>query len=363
MIYECTNAYYFRHINEIGGIESHLFYIATKYAKDYEIYVFYKTGDYKQIKRLREHVNVIRLEDNDTILCENIFCCFNREVLNQVKAKTKYLVLHGDYKDMVKRGQLVKKELPIDSRIDKYIGVSKLVCDSWKEITGIDCENVYEPVVIPEHDRPLLFISATRLTQEKGFERMKKLANYLNENQVNYLWLVYTNSPKENIDNMIFLKPRLDITSKLEMFDAYIQLSDNEGFCLSIVEALESGIPVIATKLPVLKELGINTKNSILLDFDMQDIPLEKIKNIYKKKFTYSQPKDRWDKVLSKSTKHDFDLVKVKALNTYELYRIIDADLGRIPKRNEEFYIKKERLEMLLGNNDYQKAFVKKVER
>ncbi len=53
MRYKTANAYYFRSILAIGGIESHLYYIAQKY-NQYDITIFYRDGDPKQIKRLKK---------------------------------------------------------------------------------------------------------------------------------------------------------------------------------------------------------------------------------------------------------------------------------------------------------------------
>lgn len=347
MIYECANAYYFQHINAIGGIESHLYYIARKYG-DYDLTVFYRTGDNKNVSKIRKYVRCIKINSSDRVICENLFCCFNREILDQVTAKKKYLVLHGDYKDMVKRKQLDRALLPIDSRIDKYLGVSQLVCDSWKEITGIEAENVYEPIVLNDCDKPLLFISATRLTREKGWERMKALAKELNKNGVNYLWFIFTNQKETPEENMYFLPQRLDITDKLEIADGFIQLSDNEGFCLSVVEALMRKVPVIASDLPVFKELGINQENSIIIK-DINKIPVDEIKNIRNKKFTYKPPKDNWDKVLSKKkSTYKEEFVRVKATIQFQLRSLIDSELGRIPKKGDVWEIHKDRLKTYL---------------
>lgn len=53
----------------------------------------------------------------------------------------------------------------------------------------------------------------------------------------------------------------------------------------------------------------------------------------------------------------------VEALDTYEKEKIKDHDLGRIPSPGEQFEVNEERLNVLLGNNTYGKAFVKKIER
>ena len=175
MEYRCANAYYFRIISKIGGIESHLWYIAQKYGK-YDITVFYHEADPLQLMRLRRYVRCVQVKPEDKIVCDNLFCCFNREILSQCEAKTKYLVLHGDYQDIVRREEGFRRNLPIDKRIDKYLGVSQHVCDAWEELTGIHAEFIGEPVIVPKPRKPLLLCSATRLSPEKGWDRMKILA-------------------------------------------------------------------------------------------------------------------------------------------------------------------------------------------
>ena len=348
MIHKCTNAYYFAFLNKIGGIESHLFYVAQKYGK-WDVCVFYKTGDPKQVARLKKYVKVVQIQYGDRIECENMFCCFNRDVLDITTAKKKYIVLHGDYKTMMENGQLGRENLPIDNRVDGYLGVSQTVCDAWKEITGFDAKNVYEPIVLPKREKCLMLLSATRLSKEKGWERMQKLAAELDRNNVNYLWYIYTDQKKAPSPNMVFCEPRLDMVDKMDGFDAYIQLSDNEGFCLSIVEALMKGVPVICTDLPVVKELGLNESNSIILPFDMKNIPIEEIKNIRRKKFKYEPPKDKWDEVLT-HTKSNYrnEMVTVMATDEYRKNNIIDRETQSVIEQGQVMDISIERYRELL---------------
>lgn len=364
MKYKVSNAYYFRHINSIGGIESHLYYLSKKYCKDTNITIFYHTGDSYQINRISKYAEIIPLVDKDTIECENLFCCFNTEVLNVAKAKNTYLVLHGDYKDMVERNQLRKDLLPIDHRINKYLGVSQLVCDSWKEITGIDAELVGEPVILEKVKKPLLFCSATRLTKEKGWWRMQQLAKTLNDHKVNYLWFIFTNKTPENpMENMIIMPHRLDITDKLELFDAVIQLSDNEGFNITAIESLLRGVPLIATDLKVYKELGINENNSVLLDLEMNDIPVERIENIYKLNVKYKAPNDYWNKYLKmeKPKKRKKNVITVKATENWVRKHKKDIERNVVPKKGDIWQISYERYGYLL---EYErKTGVKFIER
>lgn len=92
---------------------------------------------------------------------------------------------------------------------------------------------------------------------------------------------------------MKVLSPKLDIQNEIIKADFLIQLSDNEGYCYSVIEALTNNIPVIVTPVPVFKELKINEKNSIILNFDCSNLD-EVINKIQTKKFnfTYKAPED-----------------------------------------------------------------------
>ena len=370
MIFKCVNAYYFSHLNSIGGVESHFYYLAKKYG-NLDITVFFRSADEYQLNRLKRLVRCIRITPEDRVECDKLFVCYNREILNQADAKEKILVLHADYKAVVSSGQFSMDMLPTDPRIDKYVGVSQTVCDSWKELTGIDAENLYEPIVLDPCDKPLMFLSATRLTREKGWHRMEKLADILNSNNVNYTWMVYSDTKPTKYngirekENMIFCPTRLDITRKMSAFDAYIQLSDNEGFCLSVVEALMQKVPVICTDLPVLREIGLNDSNSIRLNMDMSDVPVERIKDIYKLKFDYRPPEDRWKDILVPSPA-TYSLTKeyrVRANSLWKENNITDIYLGHIPQPGEEYtVVGDDRLNLLLGDNPSRKPYVELVE-
>lgn len=359
MIYECANAYYLNTICAIGGIESHFYYM-RKYCQ-YDLVIFYQNGDPEQLKKIGQNIKCIKLDFNkDRIRCTNLFVCLNTEAINITYAQEIYMVLHGDYLDMINRGQLRRNQLPLDVRITKYLGVSKHVCKAWHELTGIKAEFVGEPVMMNECEKPLMFISATRLSKEKGWGRMQQLAEAMDKAKINYLWMIFTNRPQETKSpNIIFCKPRLDITDKLESFDAYIQLSDNEGFCLSIVEALKKGLPVICTDLPVLKELGLNKSNSIKLNLEMDNIDTDAIRNIRALEFTYKEPKDRWDRYLTKKqTTYKPNEIVVRATDEWKKRNMICTDLNKVPNVNETWVVDQLRLDKLL---DYQRRTGRKM--
>lgn len=299
--------FYFKKLSAVGGCESFFYYLSKKY--DFQIY--YKEADPEQIKRLSQNVECHKYKQ--PIKCDKFFCNYGLDI--EVDAKIKRHLVHCDYKEMWFS--------PIQYEGFEYIGVSKQVCNSFKELTGKDIKLIYNPIYLDQikekknDDKKIHLISATRLTREKGLERMKKLARVLEKNNVDYIWEVYTNKRRELIgNNVIYKKPNLNIVNEIAKADYLVQLSDSEAFCYSVVEALMVGTKVICTDLPVYKELGLNKENSIIYDLDMKNINVDDIKKEYN--FKYTPPKEKWNKYLS--TKKNYDpneLVEVKILKSY----------------------------------------------
>lgn len=253
--------------------------------------VYYKEGDPKQVTRLMQNVEVHRYTGG-TIKCENFFCMYNPDIINNVEAKEYINIIHSDYKE-------VKISPVVHEKFTKTIAVSQRVADSYKELTGIDCEVIYNPVAIDKPKPLLKLISATRLTREKGKERMERLGKILNQKGIQYQWLVFTNDIKViDNENIVYMSPRLDITSYMADSDYLVQLSDCEAYCYSVVEMLTLGKPVIVTDLPVYKEIGINDEMSIKLPLDFKDIDIKRIEELKGKKIKYTPPKSEWDRYL-----------------------------------------------------------------
>ena len=351
--------YYFWHINAIGGIESFFYYLAKKYHTTKDLTIIYRTADDLQLQRLKQYVRCIKWDGKEEFKCKQLFCNFNTDIMDYVEAEEYNIVLHGDYKDMVERNQI--NGPPMHEKATRYIGVSELVSKNFSEITGgTPCITSYNPIEIERKQPPILkFISATRLSSEKGLARMQKLVELFD---FPFIWLVFTNDANFIAHpHVLTLPPTLEVLPYVQEADALIQLSDNEGFCLSVVESLMLGTPVIVTDLPVFKELGLNDTNSIRLNHEMTNIPLDRIRNIRNLKgFSYNPPKDGWDDLL---ISHTSDYVKevpvkVKATNMYEKLGVMDAVEGKILPEGYEFEVTSERLDVLTGNNSYGVAFV-----
>ena len=317
---------YFKLVNNIGGVESFVYYLSKKY----EFEFWYKDGDPIQIERLAKNIKVKRY-NGETLECDTFIVNYNPDIIENVIAKEYIMMVHCDY-------SAVKFKPITHPKFTKYIGVSQYVCDVFTRLTNIPCELCYNPVYLDipkvEKDKPLHLLSMTRLSSEKGGWRIDKLSSILDQYRINYKWTIYTNkSPRFQSKNIEIKPPKLDLTEEIAKASYVVQLSDAEAFCLSVVEALTLGTPVIVTDLPVYKEIGLNEDNSITIPLMFDDFDIDKL---HERKFTYTPPKENWSKYLpTKKTYNPKEIVKVKALHKYkDIYlnkRLVKDDLVDMP--------------------------------
>lgn len=339
------NLFYVSNFNSIGGVETYIYELAREY-ENHDIAIVYKTGDAAQLKRLKKYVRVIHFNDQH-FKCNKAFFNYETDIIDNIEADEYIQLIHAQFKTQGLHPRINKK-------IDKYLCVSKSAGAEWEELTGIKPTYCRNPLTLTEQEkRPAItLISATRLTPEKGKNRMQILGELLNAAGVNYIWFVFTNDINAiNNPNIIFLKPRLDIRPIIASIKGRgygVQLSDTEGDCYFTRECEALGVPLLVTPIKSLKEQGLQDgKNCYYLPFDMQGIDIKKIVNKIPSYNGYITP-DTWGKMLvaGKSTyKRDLKIfVKVKPIMTY-----FDIELNKnLTPDDAPFEVNKIRAEALI---------------
>lgn len=360
---EYTNIYYFYHISNIGGTETFLYELAKKY-KDYDLTIFYKYGDEKQLERLKKFVRCVKFIGQD-IYCEKAFFNYGMDIIEKVHANEYCFIIHADYEDQLNKGQVY--EIPTNPKIDRYIAVSEHAAKAFSRVSGKQVEVCYNPFEIRKPQKILHLISATRLSREKGKVRLIQLMYLLDKAGINYDWTIFTND-SDRIENphIIYKEPKLDILNEIADADYLVQLSDNESFCYSVVEALCAGTPVLVTPCPVFEEIGLKDgENCYFLPFNMKHIDLNKIYNNIPKNFKYEPPKDRWSELfVNKPNPWNEDRNKiytVEATSAYEELKLTDGQLKIIPHRGQRWNVDYDRMMTLTGQNEKNITFVKVI--
>ena len=340
-----TNVFYVPHFNVIGGIETYIYELVKKY-KDEDITIVYSDpgSDKKQLARIRQYARVIKQPYNakEKIKCKRLFIMY-RCKLDLFEADDVIQIIHADYK-----AQNLKPNL--DECIREHYGVSKSIAKTYEEISGEKVGVCYNPLMIDKTKRVLKLISATRLTKEKGLERMKILANELDKAKIPYLWLIFTgHSDMMHNPNVVYMKPRLDIRNYIADADYLVQLSDTEAWCYSVLEALCLNTPVIVTPVPSFKEMGVKSGiNGYVLPFDMKDIPINDIYTKVPKNFEFEAPKDIYGKLLikGKKTYNGEKQVYIRALKSF--YDIVEEE--HKTKQSDPWKVSLSRAEELINH-------------
>lgn len=336
--------------NSIGGIETFIYNFCKTMCEHYDIIVLYTDHmDPKQIIRLTEYVMVIR-NSGKLIKCN---VAINIRLTDELPGNVKY----NKRIQMSHTCQLApsgKWHWTIKQNYDELIFVSKAAADSFA-----DQNLTYE--IIPnftDQEMPkkaLILLSASRLTWEKGEERMYQLAEQLQREDIPFVWLVFSDKElQKKIPGMVKCSKTLDVRSFFPKVDYVVQLSDIESFCYTLRESLECGTPVITTPLAVLPEIGVKDGlNGYVVPFDMKDIDVKKIYSEIPKfeaiKCDNPNIVKMWKKHLGKTTptkayKGSSNLVKVKVTQGYG-----DLELGRNMIPGEVVTMRKERAVLIIG--------------
>lgn len=175
--------------------------------------------------------------------CKKIICSSNA-IKNSVQKKTgiskdKFIVIHNG----------------ID--IQKYIKAKKAKLNIAKKFLVIGC--------------------VANLRKEKGHKYLIKAAKKVVDKIPNCIFLLVGDGKlrkdlEKQIEelnlkkNILFLGSRKDIPNLMKAMDVFVLPSISEGFGIVLVEAMASGVPVVATKVGGIPEIVVENKTGYLVN-------------------------------------------------------------------------------------------------
>jgi len=304
-----------------GGIETWLYNIAKRWGSTHDITIYYDNADNKQLRRLQR---LVRCEEyiGQDIEVDTAIWCYDFLGFNTVKAKRKVHVVHADYGHRYN----FNKGNELIPMVDEVYAVSLKAAASAERLFGRKVDVLYNPLSweVPKEEA-IKIISATRLTQEKGLERMVKLDKALDASVIEYTWEIYTPSYSDEkitsrfSDNVTFKKPIMSILERMKKSNFVVQLSDTESFGYTMVEAMTLGIPLVVTDIAVLPELGINKRNAIIVPLRKYCVNYNNIVKHIIAKSPYRPPVSDYEKLLGKKSRVNYKPVMVKNIASFDL--------------------------------------------
>lgn len=303
-----------------GGIETWLYNIAKRWGKTHDITIYYDNADEVQLKRLQR---LVRCEEyvGQEIKVDTAIWCYDFLGFPTTKAKRKIHIVHADYRYKYKFNKGEDK-IPV---VDELYAVSGKSAESAEKLFGRKCDILYNPLSWEVPDNPTYLLSATRIAQEKGLERMVKLNEALDRSGMKYIWEIYSPSyNKEEVTsrfskNVVFKKPIMSILERMKKADFVVQLSDTESFGYTIVEAMTLRVPLVVTDIAVLPELGVNKHNAIVVPLRKYFVNYDKVVQQILAKRPYRPPVSDYERILGKKTKKNYKPVMVKNTTSYDL--------------------------------------------
>lgn len=344
-------AFYVYDINDIGGVESWLYYISLLYGKNHNLTLYYTQGATSQLDRyIKNYMRVIPYK-GQKVICDKAIFCYDTGPIANFEANEKIQFIH----------KIIDKTFIINNKINKYYAVSKAAGDIFTEYTGQKCQVLYNPIYLDKPKKVLRLISPTRISDDKGpiWKMMQKFADKLNSANIPFTWLIFTNNHDQISGlrkGMILVNPELDIENYIADSDYLVQFSLRESSSYTCKQALGLGIPVLVTNFNTVDELGIiDGINGYIFDMNLSNVDVNKIYNKIPKDFKYkmNDSSKEWEELLGKPIKRELqEMVKVRLVYNDTFQDIVD-NVIRYP--NEEWWMTKERAEGIIKNFTNQK--------
>lgn len=332
-------ALYYTRPFETGGVEKTM-YARGKYlaSKGYDITFIFASED-SPIDILLKWAEVGKVKHIEVVDEVFDYCIYDAVYnLKRVKARKYIQVINGN---LMQSKEFYDEIIPFN----EYVAVSEESADQFKQLKGKNCKIIpnmidekeviklsKEPADIPK--AKYVFLTVSRIDRQKGFERIEKILQQLEANNVDYHWLFigsnYLYPAYEQQIRRRFSKYKCTFLGKqdnpykyMSKVDRLIQLSDYESQCMVMYESLICGTPCLCTSFKTAKDtltgdLGVVVDNS-LNNFKLTDILVKKPKIEYH----YPNYGKEWEKLLQPIEKKDYK------------YSII------IPNYNNEAYLEK----------------------
>ena len=369
-----SNIIYMPTISPLGGIETYVYELVKKY-KDLDIAVVTKQIDGNQGIRLKQYCKVY-IHINQQIECDVAIINYDTSIIDYISENAKiYQTLHADYTSPIYHG----KKPSDHPRLTGFIAITDFLKDKMKDLLKTDKVIMsYNPLTIEK--KPFItIVSATRLHEHKGPQRVLEFAKALDRAGVDFIWYILTGDMNViSHPNIVFIQNRLDTYKWFEIADYIALFSDSEADSYLLKEGLFRNIPILVTPLPYLEEIGVKDgENAYILEFDCSNVNevANKVKNI--PKFTYKKQEDKYNELFTKKKSHykkDLEtLITVECLDSFSLSAF--NDIYNLKRKNiynnqsgelylgDVFDCDQQLADYLMGNNANGTIVVKEIKK
>ena len=286
---------YHNNLLKFGGVDTFVYNFIKKMSKKYDILFLYSVADISNLERIKKYVKTEQYNKDKKYICDICICAsaWGQYPDSVISKSGRYIqMVHADYERAKEVGFYYNKW----QKTTEHVGVSDYVCKVFKQLYPKEnITRIYNILDEVQETKPILkLISATRVSKEKGYERMLKFAQELKKANIRFRWIIFTdlnlyNQKPFDLEEIVYMKPSHDFFDYIKEADYGVQLSDTEGYSYFINECLQYGTPVICTNFPSAYESVENEKNGYILDMNLSNLDINKIINNIPKNFLYEE--------------------------------------------------------------------------
>lgn len=313
----------------IGGVEMAIINLAKRIYKDYNLYFFYHSvvnlDLAKELARYGIPMNITSIPENFVFECDIlVYCSLWLERDNHqsfIKAKQKFLWSHAMVPPL---GGTKFYNLPFVRTLDRMISVSeaadqtipkhihpKRLAQRYYVINNIlNAEEIKRKAQEETSElnlaKDLNIATVARISHEKGWKRIKVLADLLNKRNIDWHWYIIGEGYiPEQVDEahrlldeypqITFLGKRMNPFPIVKQMDYLALLSDFESWGLAITEAKILGVPPIVTNFPSAFEQVEDDVNGVIIPLNAYGLYDKAVDLILNNKEKYKEELKKFD--------------------------------------------------------------------
>jgi glycosyltransferase involved in cell wall biosynthesis len=286
---------YISNYNFIGGVERFVENFCKRMNKHYDVTLLFDNCQHnKLLLEMSNYCNIEKFDKTKSYTSDYFICstAWGQSPYEHINAKKVVQIIHADYRHVIANWNFsyIKHR-----NTTHHVCVGELVAKSFEIATPYKCDAIIYNLLdntqkLPKKskNKVLLLITVSRLSGEKGFDRMLKFAKMLEVNKINYIWDVYGNIDNDYNNKIVKSFANTKVKFKgvirnpmpiINQADYLVQLSDTEGFAYSVYEALQCKTPCIITPFASGNEQITDGVNGYIVPFDLKNIDFCRIIN------------------------------------------------------------------------------------
>lgn len=277
----------------LGGTEIAMLNLIKRLHKKYDIAVCFDSNfnDMNMVLEISKYANVVNSKYK-LVKCNTcVYVSLNGGYSNILADK--YIQWNHTTIQEVKN---FTKELK--TNIDIFVSVSNEAQKQLKDKFNKDSIVIYNELN-PDIDKlasekvelkraKLNLVTVARISQEKGFMRMLRMAVELKRKNIDFIWYIIGSSDDleyernvkkmfKNIPEVIFVGRQYNPYPYIKNADYGVMLSTRESYCIFIAECRHFNVPVIVTNWKSVEEQIVDGDNGYIVDMELSNLDIEKI--------------------------------------------------------------------------------------